>query len=1017
MNELLRETKLNIRGVIESSTRPLMLHEMRKQYEDLTFKSIPFRELGYSTLFDFCKNIPDTVYIVDTIKGPVVEAVPSKESAHVERMVREQKNSKKGNVWDSRHFQSYMPPRFPNTFYDKSFSNYSTPSMYTYSTPSNYYPCVSYPSYPIPSFHSPQFGQYLPACNVPPNPIVPQTIPDSVKYEILSIVQGHPDGIRFFELQQIYCRRKGVNLNPLTFGYLSWQNFLAELPDIVKLKNTGKEIVIFPVNLSSSRNDKVPHAESLSNGCKGNSSVNENTMKRKDENDNECQELAAKKDDASKSTNSEFVKNAEEDTRTCGTLSLAEFLKKNAYCLTCKDKPDECKYKTVSPPKLTELFKAALSAKSIVEETQERNQQKCLSPADSSNSEEVIDADFLMKVLQAVCSTLNGINLEDLQYLYEDIHDEPFNIDAIGESSLENWFIKMRNYFEIANRDEEKVIFATESGCRWLESHLRSFQEIRDKSEVSFDSDIYLKNASGGVPADAVLCCKTVPYSDLPADITIGSCHTVYISCVSHPEKFWIHLKSQLSKLEELEKKMSEVYQSPSLSSKYEISYELMEEQYKNESLTCAGFYSVRSTWARVVVMDVKNKDDIYVSFIDYGSADTVSISELRFIKDEFTTLPILCFQAGIVISNRMRNHGWSAQLKHKFSALCLGSDCTACFKTREIPLLLDLVVITSTGKLNVIQLLEETIMPVHRNVENSLDELVFQSQQKLNGETLVSEMPQERNQLQPFGHEKMTFSLPINEKSQEISDCKTNSYGSNLLSISAAFQKLKLFEMPRSDEFETSKLRAFRSDGNIVQELDSKDQVFTNRVYTWIGESEAISKPITSVSSSSKLIGAISLPVKTSESHADIENEVSLTLRSNEESFDLQSVIQSEDGLYQILPLMLRGKKVHIVYLNGVNYAISFEISRLFWRADILLELTCALGLELPVKMIKPNAESQLFQDLLTCCGFATEMPFKTKEPITLVSLQAMITVLPQVAQLKPENVNAIINLVKMFS
>ena len=90
--KLLRETEAMLRAVLISSPRGVRFEKLLRDYRELTFKTIPFRELGFPRLENFVLSIPS---VARAEKGPdgewIVKGVASDADKHVAKLISKQK--------------------------------------------------------------------------------------------------------------------------------------------------------------------------------------------------------------------------------------------------------------------------------------------------------------------------------------------------------------------------------------------------------------------------------------------------------------------------------------------------------------------------------------------------------------------------------------------------------------------------------------------------------------------------------------------------------------------------------------------------------------------------------------------------------------------------------------------------------------------------------------------------------------------------------------------------------------
>lgn len=61
--EILTDVKNTVKAVLNSSAETLNLQQLSKDYKTFDGSDIPYRRLGYSSLLDFLRSIPDTVQV------------------------------------------------------------------------------------------------------------------------------------------------------------------------------------------------------------------------------------------------------------------------------------------------------------------------------------------------------------------------------------------------------------------------------------------------------------------------------------------------------------------------------------------------------------------------------------------------------------------------------------------------------------------------------------------------------------------------------------------------------------------------------------------------------------------------------------------------------------------------------------------------------------------------------------------------------------------------------------------
>ena len=88
----LKETKVLLSSVLIAHKTGILINRLEHEYRTFIGKPIPFMKLGFHTLEDFLREIPDTVLIEEDEKGnKLVKVKVIKNIAHVDKLVQNQK--------------------------------------------------------------------------------------------------------------------------------------------------------------------------------------------------------------------------------------------------------------------------------------------------------------------------------------------------------------------------------------------------------------------------------------------------------------------------------------------------------------------------------------------------------------------------------------------------------------------------------------------------------------------------------------------------------------------------------------------------------------------------------------------------------------------------------------------------------------------------------------------------------------------------------------------------------------
>lgn len=156
------EVVKNLRSCLISCKGGIKLDSLRADYRMIAGESLPYKQFGYSSIETFIRNIPEV--IVTKRNGELyVEAIPSKTTAHLTKLISRQKTRRKIRPPPKR----WSPPRYTTTKgylsagtrqnnnfngFQPARSNYvNPPGSFTRSTPgkSNLYTDFSRPIVPL----------------------------------------------------------------------------------------------------------------------------------------------------------------------------------------------------------------------------------------------------------------------------------------------------------------------------------------------------------------------------------------------------------------------------------------------------------------------------------------------------------------------------------------------------------------------------------------------------------------------------------------------------------------------------------------------------------------------------------------------------------------------------------------------------------------------------------------------------------------------------------------------------
>lgn len=95
VQELLDKTKKALRSILISAPRGVAARLILKDYKMVMGKELPFRNLGYSTVEDFIRSVPDVVRLAPGATGELTMfPVANAETQQIARFVASQKKPK-----------------------------------------------------------------------------------------------------------------------------------------------------------------------------------------------------------------------------------------------------------------------------------------------------------------------------------------------------------------------------------------------------------------------------------------------------------------------------------------------------------------------------------------------------------------------------------------------------------------------------------------------------------------------------------------------------------------------------------------------------------------------------------------------------------------------------------------------------------------------------------------------------------------------------------------------------------
>lgn len=191
--ELKNRTKADVRSVLITSQKGLVLPDFVKIFRELTSSNVPFRRLGYDCLESFLLDSPDVCTCHRLVDGSLVlHAVCDKSTEHVKRLVDRSR-------CQTRRSGSFTPSRSRRS-----------------------------------------------------EPVAP-SLPPRHRYNLVTLLTRYPQGVCVDDLAGVYQAECGVTLNHVSFGFPTLEALIFSMGHHVRTKMTPVGLKVFPAALLSER--------------------------------------------------------------------------------------------------------------------------------------------------------------------------------------------------------------------------------------------------------------------------------------------------------------------------------------------------------------------------------------------------------------------------------------------------------------------------------------------------------------------------------------------------------------------------------------------------------------------------------------------------------------------------------------------------------------------------------------------------------------------------------------------
>uniref|UniRef100_A0A2C9KL44 Tudor domain-containing protein 5 n=1 Tax=Biomphalaria glabrata TaxID=6526 RepID=A0A2C9KL44_BIOGL len=628
LNKKREEIKRQIRSLLESAPLGLTLHELKRDYKIFIGSQFPTRELGFNRDEDFLSAIDDVVHISWQGNQMVLQAVASKETKQLVKLINRQKIDPKKNwgvLKNARYDRNlvlakpYSPKDYPPRNAGSDSMDWRASSLY---------------NYPMPYDEKPRRKT---------SKKVAPSVSAFVRAQIHDLVRNSQDGVSLIYLRPLFRNTYGTTLEPQLMGFSSLEDMLSSMADTVQMKNYGSEVRVVstippaPSNRSdikSSVSQNTVASDNVKSNCDTKFKVESKVTKQDPKDQIHCNIPPAfqnyvrqvisnyPKGISSSRFPVEFKATHKLDMplKTYGYNSVIDFI---------SDLPHIVRMERPNPQGDWMLYPAEVKP----DKKSEGKEEKQL--ADDTDLPPV-EIDQLTKdtIVQVLSMHKDGIPLSKFQSVYKDMTGVALEVDKYCNGGIKQLLMSLPYVLiSICPKDKYRVYLKDVVATRKFDK-LSSIYQPLTNNEQSDDTP--------QLPIDVVGPGCYYKQQPLPAIDEEHQYINLFVSYIVTPALFWVQLRGTETTvaLEDLMDDIEKIYESKKLSREY-----FMTPAIAKKGLLCAAIYPEDRYWYRAVIMDIK--EPFYeVFYVDYGNTCSVTVSQLRLLKAKFLKLPAQAIQA-----------------------------------------------------------------------------------------------------------------------------------------------------------------------------------------------------------------------------------------------------------------------------------------------------------------------------------------------------------------------------------
>ncbi|XP_075167228.1 tejas isoform X2 [Haematobia irritans] len=652
----LKQVKVILKSLVLSYPEKITIDQLNRDYRDVEGQDIPYKKLGYRTLEQFLRQIPDTLLVAGTGHSALVFFVENEKSAHIHNMIMGQKKSRprnrsarsrnKPNLRTSHVYRNHnsdgrnnnkfnaaaMNNQRPNggqqlSAFDITNRNLSTRKVTVRDIPPVMQniaqipirangPCLSLPHVN----RMPFAGAALPQ----PNAIQKQMLEMTAKLILAQTSNQKVNNITNFRVNEI----KTPSTHPTSNNVVS--------PSLSKNENNLTSCPVVRVN-----EIKTPSTHPTSNNMVSPS------LSKNQSNLASCPvtRLNEIKTPSTHPTSNNMV--SPSLSKNQSNLASCPPQSKEVKSQTCEEvnKKFEEHVRQLQSLMSNSCHISPTPAKTVSFCSEVKNDTKSPKPSDSTDA------------LAGVRPPKPKVNIfQNLENESQDIKKSKPIKDVEDQDNLSA-------NTEMPDRKSLKRI------TKRAESPANAFKKLMDINEENVDDidEAVPQFAANSRVFRLDLPKYTVPYGkkidpcDLPDDIEVGNCIKIFISEIHNPFRFWFHIHKDHHELDALMHNIERFYAALSPN---ELRIPVV---CLNPGQVCAALFN--DMWHRGEIVGPASSNKVKVSFVDYGTVCDVDITNIKYLCSCFSQLPAQALR-GSLSHIKPRGMHWSHESTQYFLSL-----------------------------------------------------------------------------------------------------------------------------------------------------------------------------------------------------------------------------------------------------------------------------------------------------------------------------------------------------------